>query len=168
MAARRSPGEPEIRRATPDQAEQLTAVAIVSKAHWGYDDEFMARFASVITITSGYVRQNEVWIVAEGGEIAGFYALLDYGEMGELDHLWLLPAHIGKGFGRLLFEHAAGRARDLGNRRLEWEAEPNAIGFYERMGGRTDRETMGQLGRPLKVMTLEVAIDKRMRASETT
>ena len=154
MAARRSPEV--IQRAIPGQADQLTEVAIASKAHWGYDGEFMARFAAVITITADYVRQNEVWVLDEGGEVAGFYALLDHGETSELDHLWLLPGEIGRGFGRLLFEHATGRARALGARSMEWEAEPNAIGFYERMGGRADRETMGQLGRPLLVMTLEI------------
>jgi GNAT superfamily N-acetyltransferase len=158
MADGDRPREPEvIRPAMPEQAKDLTAVAIESKAHWGYDDEFMARFAAVIAITADYVRQNEVWVLDQDGQIAGFYALLDHGEFGELDHLWLLPAHIGKGLGRLLFEHAATRARDLGVRRLEWEAEPNAIGFYERMGGRADRETMGQLGRLLQVMTLDVS-----------
>jgi GNAT superfamily N-acetyltransferase len=157
MAARRSP-EP-IQRAIPEQADQLSEVAIASKAHWGYDSEFMARFAAVITITADYVRENEVWVLDEGGEVAGFYALLDHGETSELDHLWLRPGAIGKGFGRLLFEHATDRARALGARSMEWEAEPNAIGFYERMGGRADRETMGQLGRPLLVMTLEIAID---------
>jgi GNAT superfamily N-acetyltransferase len=160
MAAKGPPdGNRGVRRATPEQAGRLTAVAIASKAHWGYDDEFMARFASVVGITADYVRQNEVWVLDEDGEVAGFYALLDHGETSELDHLWLLPGEIGKGFGRLLFEHAIGRARALGARSMEWEAEPNATGFYKRMGGRADRETMGQLGRALQVMTLEVAID---------
>jgi GNAT superfamily N-acetyltransferase len=156
----RQPGEgsARIERAIPEQAELLTGIAIASKAHWGYDKEFMERFATVVAITPAYVRENEVWILDETAEIAGFYALIRHGEMGELDHLWLLPRHIGKGLGRLLFDHAVGRARDLGLRQLEWEAEPNAIGFYERMGGRTVRETMGQLGRRLQVMARQIAI----------
>lgn len=160
MPARRRPeGIKKIGRAIPEQAELLTGIAIASKAHWGYDEEFMERFAAVTTITPEYVRQNEVWILEVAGESAGFYAVIRHGELGELDHLWLLPQYIGKGLGRLLFDHAIGRARDLGLRQLEWEAEPNAVGFYERMGGRTVRETMGQLGRRLQVMARPVAID---------
>lgn len=160
MARQRSrDGIVKIRRAISKEAGQLTGIAIVSKAHWGYNEEFMARFAAVIAIAPEYVRQNDVWILEEAREIAGFYGLIRHGETGELDHLWLLPQHIGKGLGRLLFDHAAERARELGMRRLEWEAEPNAIGFYERMGGRAVRQTTGQLGRRLQVMAREVAID---------
>jgi GNAT superfamily N-acetyltransferase len=159
VPTRRQPeGSKKIARAIPEQADHLTGIAIASKAHWGYDQEFMERFAAVIAITPDYVRQNEVWILEEAGKSAGFYALIRRGEMGELDHLWLLPQHIGKGLGRLLFDSAVERARDLGLRQLEWEAEPNAVGFYERMGGRTVRETMGQLGRRLQVMARQIAI----------
>ena len=107
MPTRRQPeGIKKIERAIPEQADHLTRIAIASKAHWGYDQEFMERFAAVIAITPDYVRQNEVWILEEAGKSAGFYALIRRGEMGELDHLWLLPQHIGKGLGRLLFDNA--------------------------------------------------------------
>ena len=145
-----------IKRALPDQADLLSGIALASKAHWGYDDEFLTRFASVIGITPEYLRQNDVWVLEEAGELAGFYGLLDRGETCELDHLWLLPEFIGKGLGRVLFEHALVRAGELGARRLEWEAEPNAVGFYEQMGGRVVGETAGQLGRPLPVMARQV------------
>ena len=34
-----------IRRARPDEADALTALATRAKAHWGYDAEFMAALA---------------------------------------------------------------------------------------------------------------------------
>ncbi len=40
---------------------------------------------------------------------------------------------------------------------LEWEAELNAVGFYERMGGRYLREQIGDWGRPLPVMGIDLA-----------
>jgi hypothetical protein len=39
---------------------------------------------------------------------------------------------------------------------MEWEADPNAVPFYERMGGRRVGETTGDWGRPLPVMRLEL------------
>ncbi len=39
-----------------------------------------------------------------------------------------------------MFRFVAERGRQLGASRLEWEAEPNAVGFYERMGGRYFRD----------------------------
>jgi hypothetical protein len=58
----------------------------------------------------------------------------------------------------LLFEHVVTCARELGARRLEWEAEPNARGFYERMGGAyvRDSETT-EWGRVLEVFGLALS-----------
>ena len=49
-----------------------------------------------------------------------------------------------------MFRFAADRGRQLGASRMEWEAEPNAVGFYERMGGRylRDGETSFMLLEP--------------------
>jgi GNAT superfamily N-acetyltransferase len=43
---------------------------------------------------------------------------------------------MGRGVGRALFEHALEQARRLGHRTLRIEADPNAEGFYTRMGAR--------------------------------
>jgi len=62
------------------------------------------------------------------------------------------------GVGRLLFEHVATKARQLGARRLEWEAEPNARSFYERMGGAYVRDSeVTEWGRVLEVLGLSLA-----------
>jgi hypothetical protein len=45
----------------------------------------------------------------------------------------------------------------MGADRLEWEAEPNAVGFYRRMGGVPIREVTSELGRRLGVFALELA-----------
>ena len=48
------------------------------------------------------------------------------------------------------------RAVERGARRLEWEAEIHAIGFYEKMGGRRLRETISELGRSVPIFGLEL------------
>src|ERR1700730_810306 len=103
---------------------------IRSKAHWGFDDDFMGRFAGVISLSPASVADADVWILEDAGSIIGFYALVPQGDECVLDDLWLLPDHIGGGTGRLMFEHAALRARELGAGVMTWEAEPFAVGFY--------------------------------------
>ncbi len=147
-----------LRPARPGEAGQLTAVAIESKAHWGYDRAFMARFAEVIALDADYIDRQDVWVIEHDGAVAGFHGLIMRGELAELDHLWLLPDHIGHGLGRLLFEHAARRAATLGARRLEWQAEPNAVGFYRRMGGTPVGVVMSELGRRLEVWALDLPV----------
>lgn len=72
----------------------------------------------------------------EGDEIVGVYALLFAGADCELEHFWIAPSRIGKGVGRTLFAHAVDRCRAIGVRRLWINADPNAEGFYARMGAR--------------------------------
>jgi hypothetical protein len=44
----------------------------------------------------------------------------------------------------------------VGATRLEWEAEPNAVGFYEKMGGRHIGDRMSSWGRMLSVMGVDL------------
>lgn len=146
-----------VRPARPDEAAALAALAVRSKAYWPYPGVFIARFARTIALTPEVVAANDVHVGERDGEICGFYTLLHRGPLAVLDDLWLEPREIGRGCGRLLFEHAAGRAAAAGADVLEWEAEPYAAGFYERMGGRTVRWTGSPLGRTLPVMQLRLA-----------
>lgn len=50
---------------------------------------------------------------------------------------------MGNGFGSRLFAAACEHARALGAWSMEWEADPNAVGFYERMGGIHLRDQLG-------------------------
>lgn len=127
----------------------------------------MTRFASVISMSPAYVQRHEVWVLEGGGEVLGFYGLIHHGEVCELDQMWLLPRHIGKGHGRRLFEHARDRAREGGAARLEWQAERHAIGFYQRMGARHLRWAISQLGRRASVMGIRLVADRRDPAQPT-
>ena len=154
-----SPGGPahcgvHIRRARPAEAPALAALAVRSKGYWPYPPEFLARFARGLGMSAEVVAANEVWVGERDGYVRGFYTLLHRADRTVLDDLWLEPAEIGRGCGRALFEHARGRAVAAGARVLEWEAEPHAVGFYERMGGATVRWANSPLGRPLPVMRL--------------
>jgi predicted N-acetyltransferase YhbS len=52
---------------------------------------------------------------------------------------------MGRGIGRALFEHAVEESRRLGHRSLRIEADPNAEGFYARMGARRVGETIAEI-----------------------
>ncbi len=96
--------------------------------------------------------------VAEAGDRAiGWCSLEPRGEQWWLADLWIEPEWIGKGVGSRLFRHGARHARREGAKRLEWEAEPNSIGFYERMGARYVRDSeLSEWGPTLSVMGVEL------------
>jgi GNAT superfamily N-acetyltransferase len=125
-----------IRRAVPDDAEHLTAIALAAKRHWGYSAEWLTGWAPALTFDAAQVERLDAFVIEEGGVIAGFYATLPGAPRWTLDHLWVRPAHMGRGLGRRLIAHALARARAAGADGLDIEADPHAEPFYARLGAR--------------------------------
>lgn len=125
-----------IRRAEPGDAKTLTALALKSKAHWGYDAAFMAMIEHDFVITEDYVRNWPVYVLVEGSDVIGFYGFRDIDDEPFLCDLWMAPAFIGKGLGKSLWRHAVDVARDAGRDRFLIESDPNAEGFYLKMGAK--------------------------------
>jgi GNAT superfamily N-acetyltransferase len=135
---------PRLRPAAPADFERARELTLASKAHWGYDPDFVRRWVDGLTFEGG----QERWIAELDGEIVAWAALIPPADgVAVLDDLWVDPAWIGRGVGGRLFRLAADRARELGAERLEWGAEPNAVGFYEKMGGRKLRDHVTEWGR---------------------
>ena len=63
-----------------------------------------------------------------------FYTLQDRNGNAWIENLWVLPEYIGQGIGKQLFLHAMELARQRGYKTLQLEADPNAVGFYKKMG----------------------------------
>lgn len=123
-----------IRRATPEEASTLTTIALEAKRHWGYPEHWIKHWESDLTISADFVCDHHVYVAEADGEIRGFYALCVSGDRAELEHMWVTPASIGTGIGKELFLDAMERAAALEVRDVEIVADPNAAGFYERMG----------------------------------
>jgi len=125
--------ELQIRRATPDESNALTAIAHAAKRHWKYPEKWIELWRPELTITPEFIANNEVFVAVVDGEIGGCCALVLSGSLVELEHMWIDPGQMGRGVGRALFEHIKQRARVLGLTELELSADPNAEGFYLRM-----------------------------------
>ena len=148
-----------IRPARPQEGDRLREIALAAKAHWGYDEDWVRGWAAQGDFSQEALAARPVLVADLGGRAIGFATLIAQGDVCVLDDLWIDPDWIGRGIGTRLFEACAERARDLGARRLEWEAEPNAVGFYQRMGGRYLRESAPtEIGRTIPVMGLELGV----------
>jgi GNAT superfamily N-acetyltransferase len=129
-------GRLRIRRAEVSEASVLTDLALRSKAHWGYDDAFMAMCVEELTTHPATIEGGKVWVAEIGDRIVGMVEIVPEGRAAELRMIFVEPDAIGSGIGRALWEHAESEARTLGAERLELDADPNAVPFYERMGMR--------------------------------
>jgi GNAT superfamily N-acetyltransferase len=146
-----------VRRARPEEAEALSALARRAKAHWGYDAEFMDRVSGAMTLSPADIEAHDVWVLDEEAGVAGFVRVI-LGDPAEVEDMWVDPAAIGAGHGRHLFQHAIGIARAAGASALELDADPNAVGFYARMGMQHIGDTPSTLisGRSLPRMRLDL------------
>jgi len=131
----------QLRPAQSVEAPALTALAIRSKAHWGYDEAFLLACQQELTVTESRIA-SACWpcIVAVSlkpvnPSLVGFYLLSRKSEwVAELDALFVAPERIGTGRGRQLLEHALNVLRSDHIQMLEIQSDPGAKGFYERMG----------------------------------
>jgi predicted N-acetyltransferase YhbS len=128
----------QIRPARVDEAEALSALCLRSKAHWGYDAQFLRLSAEALTLTPHFIAQGRVLVAEDGGALVGIVSTEPMEAPGTFDlvHLFVEPAAFGRGVGRVLFEAAAQAARREGGLRLSILADPNAAEFYHRMGAR--------------------------------
>jgi GNAT superfamily N-acetyltransferase len=129
------------RAADPREGERLREIAVAAKSYWGYELDRVREWAAAGDFSPEGLRQRDVHVAEVDGRPIGWAAVIPSGEVCWLDDLWVESEWIGTGVGSLLFRHAARRGRELGASRMEWEAEPNAIGFYERMGARHLRDS---------------------------
>jgi N-acetylglutamate synthase-like GNAT family acetyltransferase len=143
-----------IRPARPDEAAALSELALRSKAHWGYDAEFLARCRTVLTLRSDEIEDRRTVLAEEDGQVQGFYTLDD----DELGNLWIDPAHLRKGVGRRLWDHAVGTARALGLKELFVVADPHAEGFYRAMGAVRIGEVPSEIEPGRQLPQLQAAI----------
>ena len=121
-------------RAQPEDADALTEIAFAAKQHWGYPEHWIESWREILTMRPEFIAANIAYCAREDRRTIGFYLLTAESDGLHLDHLWLLPAAMGRGVGRALFEHAVEQARTAGSPSIKIEADPNAEGFYQRMG----------------------------------
>ena len=153
-----SPDLANIRPARTDEAQLLSALALRSKARWGYAPSFLAACREALTLTPAYIEENAVYVLENDG-IIGFYALRATDAGGrELDYLYLEPSAIGRGYGKLLWQHAVTMARQLGWPDFAIAADPHAEPFYLRMGARRigEIESEAEAGRRLPLLQLSL------------
>lgn len=157
-----------LRPAKANEAEYLSALAMRSKAHWGYSATFMDACAEELRVEqdslTGPLFRCTVAELDRDSErerkIAGYYLLEKHSlSEWELEAFFVDPPHIGQGIGCQLIEHAKSTAACLGANRILIQADPNAADFYRKFGGRllNYRESDSIPGRYLPIFSIDVS-----------
>ena len=150
-----------IRRARPEEAERISALAVRSKAYWSYNDAQMRVFAEELTLTSEQIEREPAWVAEEDGKLLGFCTLNRLNDLEvELGHLFIAPDTLRRGYGTLLLYQAREHAIEAGYRRMIVESDPNAADFYRRHGGSWLRDVPTRIpGREIPQFAFALAED---------
>ncbi|HEY8184979.1 MAG TPA: GNAT family N-acetyltransferase [Pyrinomonadaceae bacterium] len=146
-----------IRKALTEEAGALTTIALEAKRHWGYPEHWIQHWQDDLTISPEFINANPVYVAEREGDLLGFYALIIRKDKAELDHMWVAPAHIGTGVGKELFIHAMQTAAGEDVSSVEILADPNAEGFYRKMGAHQIGQTVSEIdGQPRTLPRLTI------------
>jgi GNAT superfamily N-acetyltransferase len=126
-----------IRGAKPDDQRSLTRLCVRATAQAGYDEAFIDRAMPALTITVPLITGGHVRVAEnEAGKGVGVVTVTPTALLGIalLYGIFVDPPFWKRGVGRVLFEAAITRAKELKAGALMIYAEPSAEGFYKRMG----------------------------------
>jgi GNAT superfamily N-acetyltransferase len=134
-----------IRPGEKDEAQVLTRLSFESKGYWAYPKEYFDVWKPELTITPEYIEDNDVLVFESEGAIVGYYSIIKLENDLEvsgikidkgywLEHMFIAPEYIGQGIGTMMFDHLRKRCETKGIPKLGILVDPNAKGFYEKMG----------------------------------
>lgn len=125
----------KIRAVRPEDADRLTALAFLAKAHWGYPSEWLEAWRAELTLTPAMLAAAMGYVAELGPDIIGFWvrAALD---SDQLTPGWLFvhPEHMGRGVAHALWGALRNDAAARGIRSFVIEADPHAVPFYRKLG----------------------------------
>ena len=125
-------------QATLLDAEEVAAVARVSRQYFlPYLPDLHTLEGDRKFFRNRVFSECQVWVYEDEREIVGFCAFRE----GWIDHLYLLPAHVGNKLGESLVKKAKESHPFL--QLMVFQQNTRAISFYERNGFRKVRETDG-------------------------
>jgi GNAT superfamily N-acetyltransferase len=135
----------KIRDAQVDEAEALSRIAHMAKAHWGYTDADLANWVDDLTITPDTLQNRPTFVALVDGNAVGFCQLNFEASKADLEHLWVLPLHMGQGVGRALLTRALTAVTTEKYNDLWIDSDPGAAGFYASCGA----QPVGEISAPI-------------------
>jgi lactoylglutathione lyase len=147
-----------IRDALPDEATALEALQRRSSDVW---EEYRAQLAAnpdAIEPPEEAVAEKRARVAVDSSQRRLGFSVVKQREGGrcELDDLFVEPESMGSGVGRLLVDDVAIRAAAAGAAYVDVVANPNALGFYERVGFEATGDVSTRFGRGIR-MSLDLS-----------
>ncbi|MGY0564078.1 MAG: GNAT family N-acetyltransferase, partial [Paraglaciecola chathamensis] len=120
----------------------ISALAMRSKAHWGYSPAFMQQCAHELTYSKTQISHKDFHFIgafspsdSQALTPLGSYAIQRISsEKAELLALFVCPSVIGCGAGKSLLQHPISAAKSHHFKAMLIYSDPNAAAFYAKHG----------------------------------
>lgn len=144
-----------VRKAKPEYAKILSALAIRSKASWGYEKSWLEACKPELVISESQLENWAGYVVEIDNEIAGFWCREIKEDLSD-GRLFVEPKFIKHGCGRMLWKALRNDLMKSGLKYITLLADPNAAPFYIKLGGKELRKEDSQIfpGRKLPVIRI--------------
>lgn len=123
-----------LRPARPEEAPEISALALRSKGYWGYDAEFLEACREDLTVEPAWCDGTRLTVAEREGVLLGYSRISGRPPVGDLDALFVDPTAMGLGIGKRLLDQAIACAGALGMSRLTIDSDPSAEPFYLHAG----------------------------------
>ncbi len=157
-----------IRKAQVTESEALTCLSFSSKRYWNFPEEYIDIWKDELTITPAYIQGNLVYVAEVDAILVGYFSIVEIQEdfwAGQvfvqrgfwLEHIFIKPEFIGKRVGTELLSFAKDLCKKKEIECLYIFSDPNAKGFYDKMGARYIKESPSSIdGRTVSLYELKV------------
>lgn len=122
--------------ATADDIEELSAVAIRSKRHWGYSKEAMELWNQNLTITEDFINSHTVIKATLEDEIVGFFALEEIKPTTRIAQYWVDTPFMRKGYGSVMYDYLRNYLKNRNVEKVTLVMDPNGMAFFEKKGAK--------------------------------
>lgn len=144
----------KLTEASLEDAFLLSSIAQKAKAHWGYPAEWLALWKDDLSFTQDFLNTHFVLVLKLDDQIKGFCIIMEGPDHFNIEHCWVLPEYLGKGYGLQLLKKALSEP-DFVNQKIQVLSDPNAVGFYEKFDFKTIQMIPGRpIGRELPLMQM--------------
>jgi N-acetylglutamate synthase-like GNAT family acetyltransferase len=125
-----------IRRARADEAGEITAIAMRSKAYWGYDEHVMEMFRPELVVTEDDIERDHLVVLEHDRRPAGFAHLRPQSHITlELVSFFIDTWAIRQGFGQRLWNYAVAYAREQRLQTVVLESDQRRVVLSPAGGG---------------------------------